>query len=426
MQRSSPSRPAESSATEPPARPARRRKPTWKAGLAGLAGLGLFVAVATPGMVGAATPPGAAVTGADDAADWLARQVGGDGSVEGFGGTPDPGATMDVALSFAAVGAHETEFDATVAWLRTNIDEVIAPGGVDNPARLGTLLLVLDAAELEPTTFGGVDLPARLAATLGAHTAGLYGAADPTYDGVYRQSLAVLGLRAHGIEVPVAALDWLRAQQCDGTTPAAHGGWLAYRADASVPCPAPDAGTFSGPDTNQTAAAVQALVAAGLTPDRDPAGFFAAAQTPDGGFAYLAGGSADPNSTALVIQALVALGADPAAGPWSTVGEGPVGSLLAWQVTAGADAGAMASPFSAGAADLFATRQAVWGLLLRPFPLGPASFPTGESTTTAPPPSSSTTSSTAAPTSSTSPTTSAAATPATAAAAVTTAARYTG
>lgn len=421
MQRSSPSRSVQPPFADPPPRRARQRVPAWRAGLAGL---GLLVAAATPGTVGAATPPGAAATGAATAADWLAGQVGADGAVEGFGGSPDPGATMDVALSLAAVGAHEAEFDAVVGWLRTNVGDVIAPGGVDNPARLGALLLVLDAAGLEPTAFGGVDLPARLAATLGTHTAGLYGAADPTYDGVYRQSLAVLGLRAHDIEVPAAALDWLRAQQCDGATPTADGGWLAFRPDTSVPCPAPDAGTFSGPDTNQTAAAVQALVAAGLTPDRDPAGFFAAAQTPDGGFAYLAGGSADPNSTALVIQALVALGADPAAGPWSTVGEGPVGSLLAWQVTAGADAGAMASPFSAGAADLFATRQAVWGLLLRPFPLGPASFPTDASTTTAPPPASSTSTSTSvAPSTSTTRSSGVATTAATA---VTTAARYTG
>ncbi|MGN6090450.1 MAG: hypothetical protein ACTHNT_14300, partial [Actinomycetales bacterium] len=44
--------------------------------------------------------------------------------------------------------------------------------------------------------------PAAFAATTTATpsaTAGLYGSSDPTYDGAYRQALALLGLHATGV-----------------------------------------------------------------------------------------------------------------------------------------------------------------------------------------------------------------------------------
>ena len=41
-------------------------------------------------------------------------------------------------------------------------------------------------------------------------------------------------------------------------------------------------------------------------------------------------------------------------------------------IPAGLDAGALASPFSDGFADPFATYQGVWGLALQPFPFAAA------------------------------------------------------
>src|SRR5690242_590213 len=81
---------------------------------------------------------------------------------------------------------------------------------------------------------------------------GLYGSADPTYDGVWRQSLALLAQDTVGVKPAAEAVDWLVGQQCGS------GAFAAYRADASAKC---DGKTPV--DTNSTAAAVQALAALG-------------------------------------------------------------------------------------------------------------------------------------------------------------------
>ena len=47
-----------------------------------------------------------------------------------------------------------------------------------------------------------------------AGDAGLYGSSDPTFDGVYRQSLSVLALEASDRKVPASAIKWLKKQQC--------------------------------------------------------------------------------------------------------------------------------------------------------------------------------------------------------------------
>ena len=61
---------------------------------------------------------------------------------------------------------------------------------------LSALALIVGVASgaLAPAASAAPSAPAPSA------TAGLYGAADPTYDGVYRQSLAILGLEAIGRE----------------------------------------------------------------------------------------------------------------------------------------------------------------------------------------------------------------------------------
>ena len=60
---------------------------------------------------------------------------------------------------------------------------------------------------------------------------GLYGSSDPTYDGVFRQSLAILGLHAAGQTPDPTAIDWLLDQQC------ADGGFSSYNADAGQGLP---------------------------------------------------------------------------------------------------------------------------------------------------------------------------------------------
>lgn len=129
--------------------------------------------------------------------------------------------------------------------------------------------------------------------------AGLYGATDPTYDGVFRQSLALIALDDAGAPIPKSAIDWLAGQQC------LDGAFLSYRASIRTACPAPDAANFTGPDSNSTAMAAMALAAVGR---RDAADRAAKAlvswQNADGGWGYIPGGASDVNSTGLALQAL--------------------------------------------------------------------------------------------------------------------------
>ncbi|MFI2423025.1 prenyltransferase/squalene oxidase repeat-containing protein [Streptomyces sp. NPDC018955] len=131
----------------------------------------------------------------------------------------------------------------------------------------------------------------------------LYGDGDPQYDGVWRQSLALLAQHTAGVEPAEAAVDWLAGQQC------ADGSFAPYRADTTEAC---DAKTMV--DTNQTAAAVQALAALGGHDDvtEKAVGWLKSVQNEDGGWGYTAGGASDTNSTSVVIGALAAAGEKPA------------------------------------------------------------------------------------------------------------------
>jgi hypothetical protein len=180
--------------------------------------------------------------------------------------------------------------------------------------RIGYAVLAAVAEGRNPRQFGGADLVAKLVATqrTTGGDAGLFGAGTPTFDGAFRQGVALTALKA--AKVPssdpavVKGLGCLTSQQC------ANGLWLAYRADTSVACPAADPATFAGPDTNSTGLAVQGLAAYGKYPQRAKVlASLEAVRSADGGFPFLAapGQESDPNSTAVTIQAFLAEGASP-------------------------------------------------------------------------------------------------------------------
>jgi hypothetical protein len=348
--------------------------------------MGLVSSPLWPATSHAATPAERAVASEAGAA-WLVTQFTSGGFIADLNGDPQLPNTVQSALAFAATASQESTFDAAVAYLGAHVDDYVAPGGADDSVgALGYLLLLADAAGIPGTDFGGQDLIARLQGTLGDLEPGLFGAADPTFDGVYRQGLAILGLAAHDVVPDASAVSWLTDQQCGPTSPAAAvGGWEAYRADPTTPCGPPDPINFIGPDSNSTALAVQALSTIGVNPPNDALAFLDATQSPDGGWAFIAGLDVDPNSTAIVIQALVSGGADPESAPWIEPGGSPYDSLMAWQIVSGdqADLGAFSTPFSDGFPDQLATQQAVWGTAGRAFPLGPVDFdgPDGPSTT---------------------------------------------
>ncbi|MFD3700305.1 prenyltransferase/squalene oxidase repeat-containing protein [Streptomyces sp. NPDC058646] len=132
---------------------------------------------------------------------------------------------------------------------------------------------------------------------------GLFGKNDPTYDGVWRQSVALLAQHTAGLEPAQQAVDWLTAQQC------ANGGYASFRADAAAQC---DDKTMY--DTNATAMAVQALKTLGGHDATVKKGvdWLKSVQNEDGGWAYVPGSPSEANSTSLVISALAVAGEKPA------------------------------------------------------------------------------------------------------------------
>ncbi|WP_405556083.1 prenyltransferase/squalene oxidase repeat-containing protein [Streptomyces sp. NBC_01171] len=134
--------------------------------------------------------------------------------------------------------------------------------------------------------------------------AGLFGKGDPTYDGVWRQSLALLAQATAGEKPADEAVKWLTGQQC------ADGGFASFRADTGKAC----GGKGAQADTNSTAAAVQALAALGGHDDvtGKAVKWLKAQQNKDGGWGYSPGGPSDTNSTSVVVGALAAAGEKPA------------------------------------------------------------------------------------------------------------------
>ncbi|MFD5268618.1 prenyltransferase/squalene oxidase repeat-containing protein [Streptomyces sp. NPDC058335] len=163
------------------------------------------------------------------------------------------------------------------------------------------------AAVLAATAVIGAATPAVAASPSPtpsvAIPSGLYGSTDPTYDGVWRQSLALLAQDTAGVKPAGKAVDWLTGQQC------ANGSFAAFRADPAKAC---DAKLMV--DSNSTAAAVQALAALGgheAVADKAVV-WLKSVQNADGGWGYAPGGASDTNSTSVVVGALAAAGEKPA------------------------------------------------------------------------------------------------------------------
>ncbi|WP_128803181.1 MULTISPECIES: prenyltransferase/squalene oxidase repeat-containing protein [unclassified Streptomyces] len=215
------------------------------------------------------------------------------------------------------------------------------------------------AAALAAAAVIGAAAPAVAASSSpspSALPAGLYGTTDPKYDGVWRQSLALLAQHETGVRPAAKAVDWLAGQQC------ANGAFAPFRADTGKAC---DAKTMV--DTNSTAAAVQSLAALGGhdTATGKAVTWLKSVQNKDGGWGYTPGGASDANSTSVVIGALAAVGEKPAQA--TKDGKSPYDALLKLALPCdGKQAGAFAfQPDKKGklAANADATAAAVVGAL---------------------------------------------------------------
>jgi len=214
-----------------------------------------------------------------------------------------------------------------------------------------------------------------------------FGKPDPV-DTAY----AVIGMRATGVDKPasdqaIAALKaagvshtdsrvnlgiaWLTRQQC------ANGLWEAYRSRPAVlPCVPANATTFTGPDTNRTAMAVQGLASWAKFPKQSSVlSALRNSQSSDAGFPFVAAKNqpSDPNSTALVIQALLAEKSAPSSGVWKKGTNTPYTALAAYQLgCTSPDFGSFMFPGST-AANVFATVQSVPAMAGKKLPVASSS-----------------------------------------------------
>ncbi|MFF3287281.1 prenyltransferase/squalene oxidase repeat-containing protein [Streptomyces sp. NPDC003023] len=178
------------------------------------------------------------------------------------------------------------------------------------------------AALVASAVLGLTAAPAALAAPSPTPSAelpaGLYGKSDPTYDGVWRQSLALIAQNEEHLKPAQAAVDFLIGQRC------ANGGFPSYRADTSKDCDAD-----LPLDTNASAAAVQALAGMGGkgAVAKKTTAWLRSVQNEDGGWGYNPGSASDANSTSVVIGALAAAG-EPPADILSKGGKTPYDALL--------------------------------------------------------------------------------------------------
>ncbi len=266
----------------------------------------------------------------EGAIDWLlSQQQANGGFTNGFAEGADLGATVEVILASVAAGENpRTWTPAPLDYLQAQVTS----GAVQDAGGWSHVLVGVVALGADPHAFGGVALVSKLLATADPVT-GRFG------DSLFAHAYALLALHNAGAEIPTGAVELLLQTQT------ADGSWPMFDGDPV--------------DTNTTALAVQALVAAGEEEAaRDALTYFQAMQNDDGGFPWQKpsdfGTDSDANSTAVVLQALDALGES--LDDWQPEGNSPRDALLAlWEEESSGYRWQAAIP----GANVLATAQAV-------------------------------------------------------------------
>jgi hypothetical protein len=295
------------------------------------------------GQFGDAVYPAPPVLAGQKALDWLAQQQS--QSDGGYGGT---GTTVDAQLAVGANNllAKEWKRNENAPSLFNFQKQNGKRYSKSNASAAGKLALALIGSK------GCFPNKTRLPENFYDENTGIY------MEGAGPQSYALLGTHSVGDVIPPAAVSYLKGlQQANGAFEWAPG-W--------------------GTDTNATALAIQALIAAGEAPDSDAIDdaldYLAGAQNADGGFPYNPDSGfsteSDANSTAWVVQALIAAGQDPSSPEWTNDAD-PLAYLASLQLSDGS------LEWQTGSgANLIATAQAIPALLGRPFPLRVAELKT--------------------------------------------------
>jgi hypothetical protein len=209
-----------------------------------------------------------------DSAEYLAARQSANGGFADAGRHPDPSTTAWAALGLAAAGGQDQALDRARAYLGEVESELRTPTDV--------ALNVLARAALGESPVGALE-------RLRAYRPG---------ELVNATVWTLVALRQAGEPAPPALVRSLREAQ------RASGGWGWLRGGA--------------PDSNDTAAAIQALRAAGVSGPVVTRGvaYLRAQQNRDGGWALVRGRASDAQSTAWAIQALLAAGRPPGAAAW--------------------------------------------------------------------------------------------------------------
>jgi len=260
-----------------------------------------------------------------------------------LGSDSSAGATIDAMFAFTARGidARTIKKDgiSPLDYLKTQ-----AASYSDKPGPAAKLVLGLAEAGEDPRDFAGHDLVAGMNAGFNS-TSHSYG------DGPIDHALYMLAREKLDLSPAHGSAGYLESKQLN------DGCW-----------------EFSdgfGCDTNTTAMAIEALLAAGVDPSdsaiEDALDYLEGAQNDDGGFPYDPlsswGTDSDANSTAFAIQALVAAGEK--IGDWARGGTTPLEALLRFQ---NPQTGAFTY---SGKDDAYATYQSIPALLLEPYPGAP-------------------------------------------------------
>jgi hypothetical protein len=229
----------------------------------------LVAALLAGSAAGAATGPAAG-----SAAFLASRQAAGGGFAE-QGRSPDGTLTAWAALGLAAAGGFPAERARAVEFLRAHP----ATAGTDADVALQVVALQALGQDVEDATL----------ARLRSHKPGTL---------VNETIWAVIALRASGEQPPQALVQGLLAAQAKG------GGFSWARGGL--------------PDSNDTAAAIEALRAVGTSPAavRRALTALSSFRNRDGGYALTKGRESDAQSTAWAIQALISAGQKPGKAPF--------------------------------------------------------------------------------------------------------------
>ncbi|MHB9033034.1 MAG: prenyltransferase/squalene oxidase repeat-containing protein [Anaerolineae bacterium] len=271
------------------------------------------------------------------ALNWLLTQQSADGSFSDSAST-----TIEVVFAARAANRNLGTWHAAGSASMLDYLASAAKSYTTDVGSTGKLLAAVTAANLNPHTFGGLDL----VTTLNEQLANL----KPGSETAIGQAWAILGLAGAGEPIPDALVSSLTTLQ------ASDGGW--------------EWGAGFGTDSNTSAIVLEALTAAGFPAD-NPAvakglAYLKSQITSKGGFTYSTAWGSDPdaNSTEVSIQALLASGQDINSSAWQGNGISPLAMVMSWQLADGS------FEWQAGlGANLLATAQAVPAMLGKTLPL---------------------------------------------------------